>query len=118
VQLISDLYIGGFPNDVDVFSLSHDEMTLKKRFLGCVEDVNFSTKVGNSTESSAKMLRWAGLDMECKDACKPTSPCKNRGVCVNKFAMAECLCAGTGYRGKNCEEGRRVVLSEVYVIIA
>ena len=109
VQLKSDLYIGGFPNDIDIFSLSHDEMTFVARFLGCVTDVSFSTKVGNRTDNSAKMLRWAGMDVECKDACKPTSPCKNRGVCINKFAMADCLCAGTGYRGKNCEEESPVV---------
>ena len=109
MQLKSDLYIGGFPNDIDIFSLSHDEMTFMARFLGCVTDVSFSTKVENLTDNSAKMLRWAGMDRECKDACKPTSPCKNRGVCINKFAMADCLCAGTGYRGKNCEEESPVV---------
>lgn len=108
MQLKSNLYIGGFPNDIDIFSLSQDEMMFAQRFLGCVEDVEFSSNVGNATQNHTNVLRSAGMNLECKDACKPKSPCRN-GVCLNKFAVAECLCAETGYRGKICEKGMDVM---------
>ncbi len=109
MRLKSDLYIGGFPNDIDIFSVSHDELMFAQRFIGCVENVKFFSRDGNVTYSGAKVLRSAGMDVECKDACKPKSPCRNGGVCVNKFAVAECLCAGTGYHGKNCEKGMDIM---------
>ena len=108
LQLKSDIYIGGFPHDVDIFSMSHDEMMFVPRFMGCVENVNLENTRGNGTRTNAKLLRSAGMDLECKDACKPKSPCNNRGVCINKFAVAECVCTGTGYYGKACEKGMGV----------
>lgn len=110
MQLKSDVYIGGFPNDIDILLLSYYEMIFEKRFLGCVENVQFSTsKDGNFTQRSANVLRSSGMDMLCKDACKPNNPCYNNGVCINKFAVAECSCTGTGYRGKTCEKGTDVL---------
>ena len=105
MQLKSDFYVGGFPNNIDIFRLSHDEMVFVQRFLGCIEDVEISRTAGNVTQRNATMLRSAGVSLECKDACKSTNPCRNNGVCVNKFAMAECSCDGTGYHGKTCEKG-------------
>lgn len=109
LQLKSDIYIGGFPHDLDIFTVSRDEMLFEQRFMGCVEIVKLETTRGNGTKTSAKLLRSDGMDLECKDACKPTSPCKNHGVCINKFAMAECVCTETGYYGKTCEKGMDVM---------
>ena len=109
LQLKSDIYIGGFPHDLDIFTMSHDEMFFEQRFMGCVENVKLESTKGNGTKTSAKLLRSAGMDLECKDACKPINPCNNHGVCVNKFAMAECVCTETGYYGKSCEKGMSVM---------
>ena len=104
--LKSHVYVGGLPKAMDISVLTSIRVLFESRFLGCVQDVRHGN--GSSTDGPESLAGSAGMSSECKDACKPLNPCRNRGVCVNKFANAECLCAGTGYRGEMCQEGRSV----------
>ncbi|XP_028409735.1 neurexin-3-like [Dendronephthya gigantea] len=102
LQLKSSVFIGGFPKNIDQFIVSHLQLYFQfhsLRFLGCIEDL----QLGNSTAQN-RVLSSSGMSQECGDACKPENPCKNNGVCINKFATAECLCAQTGYYGDTCGE--------------
>ena len=113
MDLKSSVFMGGFPNDIDIFALSHTGVMFEDRFLGCVENVQFTYMGVNSTETrAAQVMKSSGMELQCKDACKPRSPCRNGGVCVNKFAMAECSCSETGYRGSTCGEGMLVWLCD------
>lgn len=100
LQLKSNVYMGGFPENIDIFRVSYHQLYYAIRFLGCIEDV----QLGNTTTQN-RVLTSSGMSQECRDACKPEDPCKNNGVCINKFAKAECLCSQTGYYGDTCSEG-------------
>lgn len=100
--LKSHVYIGGLPKTMDILILTNIQALLEARFLGCILDVRYEN--GSTVAAPANLTRSSDMSAECKNACKAPNPCRNHGVCVNKFAMAECLCTGTGYRGEICQQ--------------
>lgn len=103
--LKSSVYLGGLPHTIDVLLLTHSLVLFEQSFVGCVEDFRYGNAL-MSYSFPTTLLQSSGISEECKDACKPENPCRNQGACINKFAMAECVCTGTGYRGETCQKGR------------
>lgn len=103
LALKSAVYIGGLRNTVNSLYVTYNEVEFMQRFLGCVEDIRYGNA---SMDRTVTVVRSSGMSGECKDACRPQNPCRNHGVCINKFAMAECVCTGTGFRGETCQEGK------------
>ena len=74
-------------------------------FVGCIEIFGLDQR--DSTDTVADKLQ---VNKGCIDACLRHS-CSNGGICENRVSHAVCDCAGTGYEGRECKEGKRLKFS-------
>lgn len=65
-------------------------------------------KIRNGEKAAAREIRRVEASTGCLNACTQ-NPCKNQGICVNRFTETACDCVGTGYEGENCNGGNNLV---------
>ena len=75
--------------------------------MGAIRDVqygpNFKFPSGYERILAKEGTVWGYIDHCTNNARRRL--CHNGGTCVNTFSNYSCNCLGTGYEGKNCQEG-------------
>lgn len=106
LHIESSMYFGGLPPNLAANSVTQPSVTLLKRFVGCITDIEmFEYSAGQGRRRKAILEDSNGIVAGCTDMCQKGNTCQNNGTCMNRFSTSECDCTGTGYRGETCEEG-------------
>uniref|UniRef100_A0A8D2N765 Neurexin 3 n=1 Tax=Zonotrichia albicollis TaxID=44394 RepID=A0A8D2N765_ZONAL len=101
MNIVSDLFIGGVPLDIRPAALTLDGVLSEPPFQGYILDL----KYGNS---EPQLLGSQGVRLEMEGLCSE-NPCENGGTCFLLDGEPHCDCSATGYAGKLCSEGKRVL---------
>ncbi|XP_068948432.1 neurexin 3 isoform X2 [Petaurus breviceps papuanus] len=96
MDVVSDLFVGGVPDDIRPSALTLDGVQAMPAFKGFILDL----KYGNS---EPRLLGTQGVQLEAEGPCAE-SPCENGGVCFLLDGHPTCDCSATGYGGKLCSE--------------
>lgn len=102
MNIVSDLFIGGVPLDIRPAALTLDGVLSEPPFQGFILDL----KYGNS---EPQLLGSQGVRLEMEGLCSE-NPCENGGTCFLLDGEPHCDCSATGYTGKLCSEGKRILL--------
>lgn len=98
MRVVSDLYLGGVPQDVRTSALTLPTSKDMPPFKGVIRDLKYGNK--EPTLFSSQKVR---MDMEgvCTE-----DPCENGGVCSLVDGEPLCDCSKTEYAGRFCSEGK------------
>ncbi|XP_051887172.1 neurexin 3a isoform X20 [Pristis pectinata] len=97
MKIVSDLFIGGVPQDIRKSALTLNMVQSKPPFKGFIEDL----KYGDSTP----VLLGSQLVKLVKEGICTENPCENGGICSLVEGEVTCDCSSTGYMGRYCTEG-------------
>ncbi|XP_077190906.1 neurexin-1 isoform X36 [Paroedura picta] len=102
MTVFSGLFLGGLPPELRLSTLKVTLSSVKDRepFKGWITDVRV-----NYTQSSPVESQEVRLD-EQSHLCARDDVCLNGGVCSVLNDQAVCDCSQTGFRGKDCSEGK------------
>ncbi|XP_032883469.1 neurexin 3 isoform X6 [Amblyraja radiata] len=98
MKIVSDLFIGGVPQDIRKSALTLNTIQDKPPFKGYIEDLKYGDTVPLLLGSQFVKLVKEGLCTE--------NPCENGGICSLFEAEVSCDCSTTGYVGSYCTEAR------------
>ncbi|XP_053239594.1 neurexin-1 isoform X36 [Podarcis raffonei] len=103
MTVFSGLFLGGLPPELRSATLKVTLSSVKDRepFKGWITDVRV-----NYTQSSPVESQEVRLDDEQSHLCARDDVCLNGGVCSVLNDQAVCDCSQTGFRGKDCSEGK------------
>ncbi|KAM9240111.1 neurexin-1 isoform 18-T18 [Leptosomus discolor] len=103
MTVFSGLFLGGLPPELRSATLKLTLSSVKDRepFKGWITDVRV-----NYTEASPVESQEVRLDDEQSRLCAKEDVCLNGGVCSVLNDQAVCDCSQTGFRGKDCSEGK------------
>nr|XP_056709782.1 neurexin-1 isoform X25 [Euleptes europaea] len=103
MTVFSGLFLGGLPPELRSSTLKVTLSSVKDRepFKGWITDVRV-----NYTQSSPVESQEVRLDDEQSHLCARDDVCLNGGVCSVLNDQAVCDCSQTGFRGKDCSEGK------------
>uniref|UniRef100_A0ABM5FES6 Neurexin-1 n=1 Tax=Pogona vitticeps TaxID=103695 RepID=A0ABM5FES6_9SAUR len=103
MTVFSGLFLGGLPPELRSPTLKVTLSSVKDRepFKGWITDVRV-----NYTQSSPVESQEVRLDDEQSHLCARDDVCLNGGVCSVLNDQAVCDCSQTGFRGKDCSEGK------------
>ncbi|XP_048375056.1 neurexin-1 isoform X26 [Sphaerodactylus townsendi] len=103
MTVFSGLFLGGLPPELRLSTLKVTLSSVKDRepFKGWITDVRV-----NYTQSSPVESQEVRLDDEQSHLCARDDVCLNGGVCSVLNDQAVCDCSQTGFRGKDCSEGK------------
>ncbi|XP_030354976.1 neurexin-1 isoform X37 [Strigops habroptila] len=103
MTVFSGLFLGGLPPELRSATLKLTLSSVKDRepFKGWITDVRV-----NYTEASPVESQEVRLDDEQSRLCAREDVCLNGGVCSVLNDQAVCDCSQTGFRGKDCSEGK------------
>ncbi|XP_051887112.1 neurexin 3a isoform X16 [Pristis pectinata] len=96
MKIVSDLFIGGVPQDIRKSALTLNMVQSKPPFKGFIEDL----KYGDSTP----VLLGSQLVKLVKEGICTENPCENGGICSLVEGEVTCDCSSTGYMGRYCTE--------------
>ncbi|KAM9645520.1 neurexin 3 isoform 1-T1 [Trichechus inunguis] len=96
MDVVSDLFIGGVPDDIRSSALTLDGVQAMPGFKGFILDL----KYGNS---EPRLLASQGVQLDAEGPCGER-PCENGGICFLLDGHPTCDCSTTGYGGKVCSE--------------
>ncbi|KAM9202691.1 neurexin 3 isoform 1-T1 [Dugong dugon] len=96
MDVVSDLFIGGVPDDIRSSALTLDGVQAMPGFKGFILDL----KYGNS---EPRLLASQGVPLDAERPCGER-PCENGGICFLLDGHPTCDCSTTGYGGKLCSE--------------
>ncbi|XP_076874270.1 neurexin 3b isoform X3 [Brachyhypopomus gauderio] len=99
MQIISDLYLGGVPQDIRTSALTLPAVKVMPPFKGIITDLGYGSKVSTRLGSHKVRLEMEGLCTE--------NPCENGGSCVLVDGDPYCDCTKTGYVGRYCSEAAK-----------
>lgn len=99
MKIVSDLFVGGVPQDVRSSVLTLPAVQNMQPFRGTITDL----KYGNSRP---RFLGSLGVPLESEGWCT-VNPCENGGVCSVVDGEPVCDCSRTEYRGRRCSEGKK-----------
>uniref|UniRef100_A0A4W4GMA6 Neurexin 3b n=1 Tax=Electrophorus electricus TaxID=8005 RepID=A0A4W4GMA6_ELEEL len=97
MKIISDLYLGGVPQDIRTSALTLPAVKEMPPFKGIITDLGYGNKVPTHLGSQKVQLEMEGLCTE--------NPCENGGSCMLVDEEPYCDCSKTGYVGRYCNEG-------------
>ncbi|KAM6461011.1 neurexin-1 isoform 19-T19 [Liasis olivaceus] len=102
MTVFSGLFLGGLPPELRSPTLKVTLSSVKDRepFKGWITDVRV-----NYTQSSPVESQEVRLDDEQSHLCA-SNVCLNGGICSVLNNQAVCDCSHTGFRGKDCSEGK------------
>ncbi|XP_074091720.1 neurexin 3 isoform X1 [Macrotis lagotis] len=98
MDVVSDLFVGGVPDDIRPSALTLEGVQAMPAFKGFILDL----KYGNS---EPRLLGTQGAQLESEGPCAK-NPCENGGICFLLDGHPTCDCSATGYGGKLCSEAR------------
>ncbi|KAM6280080.1 neurexin-1 isoform 20-T20 [Porphyrio hochstetteri] len=103
MTVFSGLFLGGLPPELRSATLKLTLSSVKDRepFKGWITDVRV-----NYTQVSPVESQEVQLDDEQSRLCAREDVCLNGGVCSVLNDQAVCDCSQTGFRGKDCSEGK------------
>ncbi|KAM6085362.1 neurexin-1 isoform 27-T28 [Theristicus caerulescens] len=103
MTVFSGLFLGGLPPELRSATLKLTLSSVKDRepFKGWITDVRV-----NYTQASPVESQEVRLDDEQSRLCAREDVCLNGGVCSVLNDQAVCDCSQTGFRGKDCSEGK------------
>ncbi|XP_054251808.1 neurexin-1 isoform X15 [Indicator indicator] len=103
MTVFSGLFLGGLPPELRSATLKLTLASVKDRepFKGWITDVRV-----NYTQASPVESQEVRLDDEQSRLCAREDVCLNGGVCSVLNDQAVCDCSQTGFRGKDCSEGK------------
>ncbi|ROL53544.1 Neurexin-3b [Anabarilius grahami] len=100
MKIVSDLYLGGVPQDIRTTALTLPAAKEMPPFKGIITDLGYGNQVPTRLGSQKVRLEMEGLCTE--------NPCENGGICSMADGEAYCDCSKTGYVGRYCNEGRNM----------
>ncbi|XP_074805540.1 neurexin-1 isoform X30 [Natator depressus] len=103
MTVFSGLFLGGLPPELRSATLKLTLSSVKDRepFKGWITDVRV-----NYTQASPVESQEVRLDDEQSRLCARDDVCLNGGICSVLNDQAVCDCSQTGFRGKDCSEGK------------
>ncbi|XP_015712357.1 neurexin-1 isoform X24 [Coturnix japonica] len=103
MTVFSGLFLGGLPPELRSATLKLTLSSVKDRepFKGWITDVRV-----NYTQTLPVESQEVRLDDEQSRLCAREDVCLNGGVCSVLNDQAVCDCSQTGFRGKDCSEGK------------
>ncbi|XP_059691661.1 neurexin-1 isoform X14 [Gavia stellata] len=103
MTVFSGLFLGGLPPELRSATLKLTLSSVKDRepFKGWITDVRV-----NYTQASPVESQEVRLDDEQSRLCAREDVCLNGGICSVLNDQAVCDCSQTGFRGKDCSEGK------------
>ncbi|XP_072895415.1 neurexin 3a isoform X6 [Hemitrygon akajei] len=96
MKIVSDLFIGGVPQDIRKSALTLNAVQSKPPFKGFIEDLKYG--------DSAPVLLGSQFVKLVKEGICTESPCENGGICSLIEGEVTCDCSSTGYTGRYCTE--------------
>ncbi|XP_042602575.1 neurexin-3b isoform X17 [Cyprinus carpio] len=96
MKIVSDLYLGGVPQDIRTSALTLPAAKEMPPFKGIITDLGYGNQVPTRLGSQKVWLEMEGLCTE--------NPCENGGSCSMADGEAYCDCSKTGYVGRYCNE--------------
>uniref|UniRef100_W5L097 Neurexin 3b n=1 Tax=Astyanax mexicanus TaxID=7994 RepID=W5L097_ASTMX len=97
MKIVSDLYLGGVPQDIRMSTLTLPAVKEMPPFKGIITDLGYGSQVPTRLESQKVHLEMEGTCTE--------NPCENGGSCIVADGESYCDCSKTGYVGRYCKEG-------------
>ncbi|XP_054676704.1 neurexin-1 isoform X18 [Grus americana] len=103
MTVFSGLFLGGLPPELRSATLKLTLSSVKDRepFKGWITDIRV-----NYTQVSPVESQEVQLDDEQSRLCAREDVCLNGGICSVLNDQAVCDCSQTGFRGKDCSEGK------------
>ncbi|XP_071770445.1 neurexin 3a isoform X20 [Centroberyx gerrardi] len=98
MKIVSDLFLGGVPQDIRDGALTLPTVRDTPPFRGVIADL----KYGNSEPLLLGSLR---VPLESEGRCT-VNPCENGGTCSVVDGQPLCDCSKTEYKGRFCNEAR------------
>ncbi|XP_067273464.1 neurexin 3b isoform X12 [Pseudorasbora parva] len=96
MKIVSDLYLGGVPQDIRTTALTLQAAKEMPPFKGIITELAYGNQVPTRLGSQNVRLEMEGLCTE--------NPCENGGICSMADSEAYCDCSKTGYVGRYCNE--------------
>ncbi|XP_049336127.1 neurexin 3b isoform X5 [Astyanax mexicanus] len=96
MKIVSDLYLGGVPQDIRMSTLTLPAVKEMPPFKGIITDLGYGSQVPTRLESQKVHLEMEGTCTE--------NPCENGGSCIVADGESYCDCSKTGYVGRYCKE--------------
>lgn len=96
MKIVSDLYVGGVPQDIRPAALTVPSVKEMTPFKGIITDLSYGNQVPTRMGSAKVRLEMEGLCTE--------NPCDNGGSCTMADGEPYCDCSRTGYVGRYCNE--------------
>lgn len=113
MKIVSDLYLGGVPQDIRTTALTLPAAKEMPPFKGIITDLGYGNQVPTRLGSQKVRLEMEGLCTE--------NPCENGGICSMADGETYCDCSKTGYVGRYCNEGKNVFclqfVTQVWAIV-
>ncbi|XP_071770452.1 neurexin 3a isoform X28 [Centroberyx gerrardi] len=104
MKIVSDLFLGGVPQDIRDGALTLPTVRDTPPFRGVIADL----KYGNSEPLLLGSLR---VPLESEGRCT-VNPCENGGTCSVVDGQPLCDCSKTEYKGRFCNEGLAHMMAE------
>lgn len=97
MKIVSDLFLGGVPQDIRSGALTLPTVRNMQAFSGTITDLKYGI-------SQPLFLGSLNVPLESEGWCT-VNPCENGGVCTVVDGEAICDCSKTEYKGRFCSEG-------------
>ncbi|XP_053365365.1 neurexin 3a isoform X7 [Clarias gariepinus] len=98
MKIVSDLFLGGVPQDIRSSALTLPTAKDLPPFKGVIRDLKYGNK--EPTLLSSQRVR-----MDTEGVCTE-NPCENGGICALVDGEPQCDCSKTEYSGRFCSEAR------------
>lgn len=99
MKIVSDLFLGGVPQDIRNGALTLPTVRTMQPFRGTITDLKFGS-------SQPLFLGSLKVPLESEGWCT-VNPCENGGTCMVIDGESVCDCSQTKYKGRFCNEGKR-----------
>ncbi|XP_057715317.1 neurexin 3a isoform X3 [Corythoichthys intestinalis] len=96
MKIVSDLFLGGVPQDIRTGALTLPTVRKMQPFKGTITDLKYS-------KSQPLFLGSLNVPLESEGWCT-VNPCENGGTCAVVDGQPVCDCSKTEYKGNFCTE--------------
>uniref|UniRef100_A0A672HGU2 Neurexin 3a n=1 Tax=Salarias fasciatus TaxID=181472 RepID=A0A672HGU2_SALFA len=97
MKIVSDLFLGGVPQDIRNGALTLPTVRNMQPFRGTITDLKYGI-------SQPQFLGSLKVPLESEGWCT-VNPCENGGTCIVVDGEPICDCSKTEYKGRFCSEG-------------
>uniref|UniRef100_A0A672HGU7 Neurexin 3a n=1 Tax=Salarias fasciatus TaxID=181472 RepID=A0A672HGU7_SALFA len=104
MKIVSDLFLGGVPQDIRNGALTLPTVRNMQPFRGTITDLKYGI-------SQPQFLGSLKVPLESEGWCT-VNPCENGGTCIVVDGEPICDCSKTEYKGRFCSEGFAHMMAE------